>query len=281
MCLLLFSYQPEKNGLLVVVANRDEFYDRPSEQAHIWSRESGDEASAGQILAGRDLKSKGTWFGINSERNRFAAVTNYRQTDWKMENTAIKSRGDLPVEFLTSNLDSMTFLGSVQENRTSYNGFNLLVFDGGTLAWYTNRSAEGPKKVDGGMHGLCNGLLDAAWPKVERGKLMLERRLEEDSCIDKHPDESMLDLLLDGTVPADEELPDTGVGVEMERLLAPVFVSIEGVYGTRCSTLLVMDASGPISFVEKTHVPADLAPDTVAFDFRRNGPTGSRAKPGS
>ena len=269
MCLLLFSYRPEEHGRLVLIANRDEFYDRPAVPAHEWPREHGDRARGRRIVAGRDLQSGGTWLGVDAARGRFAAVTNFRRPGWEAEVPAARSRGDLTVDFLDGDLDSMAFLASVQERRSSYNGFNLLVFDGATLAWYTNRSDEGPRKIGSGVHALCNGPLDAAWPKMERGKRMLAQRLEEDAAAGKDPDESLLELLLDDAVPADEELPDTGVGIEAERRLAPIFVSMEGAYGTRCSTLLVMDADGPATFVEKTRVPADASPGTATFKFPR------------
>mmetsp|Transcript_6619 Transcript_6619/g.14504 ORF Transcript_6619/g.14504 Transcript_6619/m.14504 type:complete len:271 (-) Transcript_6619:61-873(-) len=264
MCLILFSFQPENNNRLLVLSNRDEFYARPSERAECWTANSNP-----TILAGRDAAGGGTWLGVDIKRNRFAAVTNFR--DGPSEPHAVRSRGSLPIDFLTSDMDSIQFLQKVHCEGSNYNGFNMIVFDGSTLAYQSNRSKEGPKKLGGGIYGVSNHLLDTPWPKVVKGKALLQKYLREHDDSDSFvPDASILDILLDRAKPPDDDLPDTGVGIELEREFSPLFVAIGSIqYGTRCSTLVVMDGNGPIAFVEKTLVPKGSHPDTVTFDFRR------------
>ena len=211
--------------------------------------------------------------GINPERNRFAAVTNYRDGPDDNNNEPVlllRSRGSLPVDFLMSDLNTMSFLSKLHnDDGARYNDYNMIAFDGRTLGYLSNRS-DGPQRiVRGGIYGLSNHLLDTKWPKLSRGKAFLERYLNEElSSASDIPDQGIFDFLLDTTLYPDEDLPDTGVGKELERAYAPLFVHHEGTqYGTRCSTLVVVDASGPIRFAEKTYVPEGLQPDTITFDF--------------
>lgn len=262
MCLILLDFNPERNRRLTVIANRDEFYDRPTQQARRWDPPDA------CIVAGRDLQAGGTWLGINSATNRFAAVTNYRDGTAK-EPSAAKSRGSLPVDFLRSKLSSMDFLQAVHGEDSHFSGYNLLVFDGNALAYHSNRSGRDPVEMKGGLYGLCNHLLDTPWPKVMRGKAAFSDYLNN-LPTGEIAEVSALDILLDRSTPPDSELPNTGVGLELERGYSSLQVSIDGVCGTRSSSLVVMDADGPITFVERNVSLENILPKTATIAFSRD-----------
>ncbi|MBT3449217.1 MAG: NRDE family protein [Bacteroidetes Order II. Incertae sedis bacterium] len=252
MCLILFSFEPKLNNQLVVLANRDEFYLRETAQAGFWE---GDR----QLLAGKDLVAGATWMGMHTS-GRFAGVTNYREPGQVVDGA--ESRGGLPVGFLEGNSTALDYLKRVEDKADRFNGFNLLVFDGKSLGYYSNRSASGPVLLGGGTYGLSNHLLDSPWPKVLKGKDALDARLKASP----RPDVTFLDVMMDNSIAADKDLPKTGVTLEKERLLSPICIQSPG-YGTRCSTVVHMDQSGPFLFAEKTVVPKGLSPDTVIYTF--------------
>jgi len=252
MCLILFSYDPGTSRPLTVLANRDEFYDRATDQADFWSDKPG-------ILAGRDLVAGGTWLGVNT-KGRFAAVTNYR--DLSNINLNARSRGELTTEFLSGNESADDYLSRIETRGGDYNGFNLLVFDSNNLAYYSNMSEAPPSVLNPGIYGLSNHLLDTPWPKVVSGKEAMKVELESGPG----DDDSLLSVLADTTVAADPDLPDTGVGIERERALSARCIVSPG-YGTRCSTLVSFAADGRIKLKERTIVPPDLLPHTVSFEI--------------
>jgi len=225
---------------LVLAANRDEFYSRPARPLSFW-KENAD------ILAGQDLCGKGTWLGVNRS-GRFAAVTNYREPQVKKANAP--SRGMLVREFLSCKVSPQEYIDSIKPVSHRYNGFNLLLGDQSGIFYFSNR-AYGSMKLMPGIYGLSNHLLDTAWPKVKRGKEALRKLITE-----AHPISipSLFAILSDRFCPPDHELPDTGVGVEWERTLSPPFVSSPN-YGTRSSSVLLIDSSGKVLFIERTYVP--------------------------
>lgn len=252
MCLILLSWQPKELQRLVILANRDEFFDRPTLQADFWH-------DMPDILAGRDKKAGGTWLGVD-KRGRFAAITNYRSPlDMNAGGT---SRGSLPVKFLGSEETAMSYLDQVSKQKADYAGFNLLVFDGNDLCYYSNRSDKNPVALSPGVYGLSNSLLNTSWPKVDTGRSELRNRI--DTSYEPSPD--WLDIMADSSQAADKELPDTGVGYDLEKRLSARCIVMEG-YGTRSSTFVSIGQteSAQIQFVEKTIVPAGLNPDTVSF----------------
>lgn len=252
MCLLLLSWQPEAAQRLVVLANRDEFYDRPTRQANFWSDVPG-------LLAGRDERGGGTWLGID-RNGRFAAVTNFRSP--QDMNSGGVSRGGLPVNFLSGSDSAMEYLGSVAERGADYAGFNLLVFDGNELCYFSNRSDEDPVILSSGIYGLSNALLNTPWPKVESGRDELRQRIKSGAEVGP----AWLDIMGDTSLAADHELPDTGVGHDLEKQLSARCIQMDG-YGTRCSTFVSIGSTGGdrVHFEEKTHVPVGLEHDTVSF----------------
>ena len=237
MCLVLLALDAHPEFSVIVAANRDEFYDRPTAPAGFW-------ADAPALLAGRDLRAGGTWLGVH-RRGRFAAVTNYRQG--RREHAAPRSRGRLVADFLTTEIDAGEHLEHVVKDAALYNGFNLLAGDAKELRYFSNR--EGHARVlPPGVYGLSNHLLDTAWPKVSSSKRALG------SILAGHGSElaaDLLTLLSDRARPSDELLPETGVGLELERLLSSAFIASAD-YGTRSSTVLLVGRSGGVTFIEST-----------------------------
>ncbi len=230
MCLILFAYRQHPEFTLVVAANRDEFYERPSQPAHFWEHTP-------QLLAGRDLRAGGTWLGV-TRHGRFAAVTNVREPN-KAE--AARSRGDLTTAFLLSELSTTQF--DEQIEREAYAGFNLLHWDGTTLHYSSNRAPS--KQLGPGIYGLSNASVDSPWPKVLSGRQCLAHALGHANMQD-----ALWTLLADRQQPPDELLPDTGVGLDTERMLAPRFIRAPH-YGTRSSTVLLLRENGSGEFFER------------------------------
>ncbi len=241
MCLILLAPQMHPAYPLVLAANRDERYDRPAAPAAWWS-------NAPDVLAGRDLEGGGSWLGVARD-GRWAAVTNIREPSVAQRADA-PSRGWLVSDFLRGASPAEAYMASLAPRASEWNGFNLLAGDGDGVWWLSNR-APGPVRVEPGVHGLSNALLDTPWPKVERGRDDLARILGG-------PEDAM-EASLFGTLalrdPApDERLPDTGVGLEAERALSSLFISSAG-YGTRASTVVRIRRDGRVFFAERTIDP--------------------------
>ena len=239
MCLILFSYQTHPAYRLILAANRDEFYDRPTDALAYWSDHP-------EVLAGRDLKGNGTWLGV-SRSGRIAAITNYRDPAALMPDAP--SRGILIRDYLVGDSSPQDYLEAVSKIGQRYNGFNLIAGDIAGL-YYTSNRSSGVQQLGTGFYGISNHLIDTAWPKVRRGKALLQDQLNGHQEINAG---KILDILADRWQPADEALPDTGVGLEWERVLAPMFI-IGPDYGTRSSSVVLFDRSGQITFWERTFV---------------------------
>ncbi|KAB7709114.1 hypothetical protein F9802_03105 [Bacillus aerolatus] len=251
MCLINFHFQQHEKYKLVVAANRDEFFNRPTQKAHFWEDEPG-------ILAGRDLEKMGTWLGI-SKTGRFAALTNFRDPSEKAEGK--RSRGELVRSFLTDAISPEQFMHELKKQKDEYPGFNLLAGTGEKLWCYNNRQND-LQSVAPGTHSLSNALLNSPWPKSEKGKARL------DECLHNEADDladCLFSFLQDTKVAADEDLPTTGVSLEWERKLSPLFIAGED-YGTRSSTVLLIDRLNNVSFAERTYLQGSLAAEKV-FHF--------------
>lgn len=253
MCLVLLANQVSEEYPLVVAANRDEFYDRPSAPLAKWQ----DEPS---IWAGRDLVGGGTWMGVTRTR-RFAAVTNYRDPSKILHQP--RSRGRLVSDFLESEELPREFLEKRRVEGHLYPGFNLLCGQGGSLFWYSNRT-DTVKTVPSGIFGLSNALFDTPWPKVEWGKQKLAQALGSNGRLDV---ESVFEILGDTRRFPDDQLPTTGVPIEWERALSSVFVETES-YGTRSSSLVLFKADGSITFMEQTFDRKDKSGARVCLEIR-------------
>jgi uncharacterized protein with NRDE domain len=239
MCLIALALDAHPSYRLVIAANRDEFYARPT----AWW------ADAPDVLAGRDLREGGTWMGV-TRAGRVAAVTNYRDPGLAQLADA-PSRGALVADFLRGSVDAETYADDLAGRAAAYNGFNLLVGDGGGLFYVSNRT-DGVRRLEPGVYGLSNALLDTPWPKVVRAR----RAMEEAVAAAEGPgwDARLWEALADRVIAADDALPDTGVGSERERLLSAPFIRTD-VYGTRASTVLTIASDGEVRFVERSVVP--------------------------
>jgi uncharacterized protein with NRDE domain len=254
MCLILFALDAHPEYPLVVAANRDEFYARPTAPAAWWPDAPG-------ALAGRDLRSGGTWMGV-TRGGRFAAVTNVR--DPLPVSPDAPSRGHLVGEFLRRDDAPEAYLRALEPRAAEYPGFNLLVGEGGRLWYFGNRAGEPPRELEAGVYGLSNALLDTPWPKTERGKAGLRAALAGSGPPDP---EALFRLLWDAEPAPDPLLPDTGVGIELERMLSSPFIR-SAEYGTRASTVLLVDRSGVVTFVERGVVAGEPGWTESAHTFR-------------
>lgn len=249
MCLIVLSWRAHRRYRLVVAANRDEYFKRPAAPAGFWDGHSG-------VLAGRDLEAGGTWLGITLD-GRFAALTNYRNPAEK--NPGAPSRGALVSDFLTGKAGPLEYLQQVERRGASYNGFSLLVGDAASLYFLSNRGGH-LERVQPGIHGLSNHVLDTPWPKVEKGKAGLARLLA-----DRFDADAALQLLDDTERAPSSDLPKTGVSPELEERLSSIRIPAVNGYGTRCSTALCVGNDGKIEFHERTYREDGSAGETVRY----------------
>lgn len=230
MCLIGIAYRPGPQPGLVLAANRDEFYERPSAPAQAW-------ADAPDVFGGRDLKSGGSWLAV-SVRGRVAAVTNVRRM--VPPNPRAPTRGALVADFVRGSASAAAFAQGLAATAGEYPGFNLLLFDGRELLYVDNHPQYEVAPVAPGVHVVSNDQLDTPWPKSLRLKAVLERTTQR---------EPLFEALGDRRPAPDAELPDTGVGRELERMLSAPFI-VSAAYGTRCSTFVRL-ALGTIEFEER------------------------------
>ncbi|MDX1640928.1 MAG: NRDE family protein [Balneolaceae bacterium] len=253
MCLIVFSYKDHPRYPFILATNRDEFYDRPTEPAHVWN-------TSPKMLAGKDKKAGGTWLGI-SETGRFAALTNYRQMDDIKEDTT--SRGIIVKDFLLSDSNPRKYLLELQNNGENFNGFNLIAgfFDD---LYYISNKKEGVYKIKPGIHAISNAFLNTPWPKTEQASELFKNILDEEE-----PEEEHLFRMLqnDERYPI-EELPDTGLPKETEKAVSSIFIKTDN-YGTRSSTVVTFDDKRNVHFAERSYKAGSKNTDkTVRFDFK-------------
>ncbi len=255
MCLLLIAYDIHPRYQLVLAANRDEFYERPTAPLGFWEDNP-------QILAGRDLRRGGTWLGIAHD-GRLAAITNYR--DPKTTRKNVPSRGLLVKEFLFRKQDAESYIEHIKEVGKKYNGFSILLGDKNGIWFYSNRG-NAIQRLSPGIHGVSNHLLNTPWPKVKKGKSALGAIVARQEEIDP---EEILNVLSDKSYPPDGDLPETGIGLEKERMHSPLFVTSED-YGTRSSSVILMERSGKTIFLERRFLPEGFGrfrEETICFNF--------------
>jgi uncharacterized protein with NRDE domain len=219
MCLIVLAWRVHPEYRLIVAANRDEFHARPTAPAAFWEDHPA-------LLAGRDLEARGTWMGVSRSR-KFAAVTNYRGAK---EARAMESRGALVSRFLSNGSKPGDYIESLKANL--YSGFNLLATDGAELWWTSNRDGA-PRRLDSGIYGLGNTLLDA--PEVDGIKKAFAAELSPAPAV-----ESLFGLL------------------EGARIVHPD-------YGTRCSTVLL--GGERTRYAERSFAPDGSAGETRHYDF--------------
>lgn len=254
MCLIVFAKNFHPRYKLIIAANRDEFYDRPSTAAGYWNEFP-------YLIAGKDLKAYGTWLGI-TRQGKIAAVTNFRDFYSQKEKTELKSRGKLVAKYLTENFSPIEFSDYLLVHGLEYNSFNLIFGNQGELFHYSNISNR-ISKVGNGIHGLSNHLLDTAWPKVHSiklkfGEILLSNEISIDEIFNLLSDEKQFD---------DELLPDTGVGLDYERILSSIFIK-SSIYGTRSSTVITIDMEDNVQFVEGTYDNQDGGSTFINHEFQ-------------
>jgi uncharacterized protein with NRDE domain len=253
MCIILLAHGAHGEYPLIVAANRDEFYERPTAQAHFWK-------DAPDTLAGRDLERGGTWLGV-TKQGRIAAVTNYREPDAKIKGAP--SRGLLVSRFLSSDEEPLRYLSQLSQSAKAYNGFNLIVGTASKLCYFSNRGAA-PVEIPRGVHGLSNHLLNTPWPKVARGQKALAEVIAGEGSLSI---EAIFKVLADDARAEDFALPETGVGLELERVLSPLFIK-SPVYGTRSSTVVLINRHQEVVFIERTFTPATAGHEDVRYEFK-------------
>lgn len=235
MCLIVFAWKLIPQCPLVLAANRDEFFSRPAQSADWWSDQPN-------VFAGRDLEGGGTWLGVNRQ-GRFAALTNIR--NGYEPSREKKSRGELVSNFLSQDVSAHEYVEHVRATGAHYNGFNLIVGDDSTMYWVSNGGEGESQAIAPGIYGLSNGALDTPWPKVVRAKAQFASLLCQGA-----PDDAYFEMLSDTTRAADSRLPDTGVSLELERMLSPICIESEH-YGTRASSIVRLHAGGKAELNER------------------------------
>lgn len=233
MCLILFAYNYHPDYRLILTANRDEFYQRPTRPMQFWTEQP-------QLLAGQDLEQGGTWLGL-TRTGRFSALTNHR--NGLKQPQGVSSRGRLPLQFLLGEMSCQTFICETDVGQ--FDGFNQLIDDGGQLSYLSNRSPA-LQPVPHGIHGISNAVFDSPWPKLVAAKAALKECIDGDQI----SADALITLMQDPTTYHDDQLPQTGVSLELERLLSARFIRSER-YGTRATTAVLIRHSGEIRVVEQ------------------------------
>jgi len=249
VCVLALAIRSHPDWPLVLAGNRDELHARPAAPLARW-------ADAPQVLGGRDLEGGGTWLGV-SEEARLAVVTNLR--GFGPPHPDAPSRGLLARDFLVGEGRYARF---GEPDLPAFNPMNLIVVDRGVVRFCSNRPGASIRELDGGVYGLSNGDLDAPWPKTQRLKAALADWLAGAG----HDPEGLLAALADETRPTDAELPSTGLDLERERLVSPIFIRNQP-YGTRCSTVVRVDAAGRGEIIERRFNPDGGAAGVTALNF--------------
>ncbi|MCE7056975.1 NRDE family protein [Algoriphagus sp. AGSA1] len=235
MCLVALSWQSHPKYPLIISANRDEFYERPSQEIHQW--QSG-------FYGGKDLRSGGTWMGYHPN-GRWSLLTNYR--DFKNPRNAHISRGKLVQAWLESHISPEEYLLGIQKSQDQYDGFNLLVSDGEKLFYLSNYSSD-IREIAPGIYGLSNALIDDPWPKVKLAKTQLMKLIEKDFSTD-----DLLDILKSTKTYPPEKLPDTGVPLDMETALSAQLIRMQGNYGTVSAIALVQHTTGLVELKQRSY----------------------------
>lgn len=258
MCLILFALGVSARHPLILAGNRDEYHNRPTAAADFWP-------PAGQVLGGRDLTAGGSWLAV-SRLGRLAAVTNHRDGSGRQ---GARSRGHLVSTFVSQDNEPGVHLQSLAAEAAEYGGYNLLLWNRQGMRYGSNRGAT-DIAVEPGVHGLSNDVLDTPWPKVTRGKQRLQALLAEEP---PDPAVALFDLLADRAEAPEHALPRTGVSLDWERRLSAAFIT-SAQYGTRASTVVLVNAQGDLDFHERSFDPEGRLSDERRFHlggFLRQG----------
>jgi len=249
MCLLVLGWRTHPRYRLVVAANRDEYHERPAAPLAKWPPPA-------QLIAGRDLRMHGTWLGIDPVR-RFGVITNFREL--QPARAGAPSRGELIPRYLgvsgsaTGSRSAARFFAALEREAHAYSGFNLLLADGDSLWYGSNRATPFARALPPGVYGLANELLDTPWPKLERVRAGFAAwlRAPQGEPPQAAPEQQLFALLADRT-PADEAMFEHlgGLPPQWHRALSAPFV-LHPDYGTRCSTVLLLEPGGALYLAER------------------------------
>ena len=238
MCLIAWNWQPDTEQPLLLIANRDEYYARPTSPLHLWD--------ASPIRAGKDLQAGGTWLGL-APGGRMAALTNVR--DLRHQRADAPSRGALVSNFLSSQVSAQHYLDSIAPSAAQYNAFNLLVYDGQTLLGFESQAAR-MVAMQPGIAAVSNAGFDTPWPKLLALKSGLQHWVAQQAAQQAPGVDALFALLAQNTPAPDAQLPDTGIPLERERVLSSAFIRGSD-YGTRASSLIMLRRNTTL-FVERS-----------------------------
>lgn len=259
MCLIVFSLRQHAAFPLVVAANRDEFFRRPTDAMDWWFSDT----AGREVLAGRDLLSGGTWLAVDNT-GQVSAVTNVREG---AQTPGAYSRGELPLRALAEDTTALESRLLRQQGR--YSGFNLVRLDTRHGWYFSNRDAHPGRHVHRGTYGLSNHLLQTPWPKLLRLRNSVTELLESaDVNRTGELHHNLIDRLQDTTPAPDRDLPDTGVARETERFLSSPFI-IGSDYGTRATTIVTVSALGEVRVTEQVWGPEGKKEGTREFCWQR------------
>ncbi|WP_334020179.1 NRDE family protein [Alteromonas sp. S015] len=258
MCILFIANNMRDDYPLIIAANRDEFYARPTAPSTFWENHP-------HLLAGQDLEANGTWMGV-TRNGSIAALTNVR--DPHNINSNAVSRGELVANWLKQNAASKeyanqsAYLATLENTRHQFNGYNLLFGNVNALQVYNNVN-NSTHTIATGVFGLSNADIATPWPKVTQGATALNDYVQQQSTIN---DDDLFDILRHDNKAKDALLPDTGIGYEWEKALSSIFIQTEK-YGTRTSTLLLVDRNNTLTWKERRFSEKGEAMETRAFSF--------------
>lgn len=250
MCLIVFAYRQHPTYNLILVANRDEQYARPTQSLHLWGSPAG-------IIAGRDSLHSGTWLGI-ARNGHFSAITNHRNGLHTASSNP--SRGLLTTGFLSSSVSAHRYASDVIQTTVPYDGFNLMVADSSGL-FYASNVTNKCQQLSPGIFGISNAQLDTDWPKTRHQKQRLAEIVQTPA-----PDpQTLIRMMADPQRYPDKRLPDTHVGIEIERALSSSFIKLEH-YGTRATTVILQDYQGRTRIIEQNY-DATGATEQIEFEL--------------
>ncbi len=246
MCLISLAYHADNEYPLIVIANRDEFLARPSTPAQFWPDN--------RVLAGKDLQAGGTWMGITRD-GRFAGITNYRDP---ADSPGPVSRGKLVSDFLQGYDSTAIYADHLAATANNFSGYNVLFGHINDLRYFSNRGGRA-QRLTPGIYGLSNHLLCTPWPKIEATKRALTLWTRTTKGARKA--EQLFSILANQTLAKHDELPNTGIDINLEKALSANFIRLPH-YATRTSTILLINTSNEVTFIERTFIYSDVAQDS-------------------
>ncbi len=251
MCLIVCAIEMHPDYPFILCANRDEFHKRPTQEAHFWEENE-------RIFAGKDLEKGGSWLGVTVD-GRLAAVTNIRRG--YIEKGNFRSRGEIVANFLNSDQDLDSYVKEMKNLDHAYQGYNAIVGLGKKYVYFSN-DIKASTILTKGIHGLSNASLNTSWPKTDQVKLVLGQLLQQ-QINEQELIKALVDHFYTQTIYDDEILPHTGVEIELERRLSPIFIN-GNEYGTRATTIILQNNNGELTFFEQTYKENGVAGNRVA-----------------